>query len=119
MLTKRQKEILDFLQTNPDYHVYRTQKDFKERVHQLAEKQACEMILLDQLAYHENIMVTNQDVKYYLNLINRPRTKEFIYFDPTITKVFGQEIPLASEELKRICLREKTLNHIIYHLTKK
>ena len=119
LVLRQQKEILDFLQTNPDYHVYRTQKDFKERVHQLAEKQACEMILLDQLAYHENIMVTNQDVKYYLNLINRPRTKEFIYFDPTITKVFGQEIPLASEELKRICLREKTLNHIIYHLTKK
>jgi len=45
--------------------------------------------------------------------------KEFIYFDIPHTKLKGQEIPLATKELAQACLREKTLNHIIYHLTRK
>lgn len=94
------------------------QKDFKKYVRQLAEKQTREMLLLDQLAYDENIDVSNQDVKHYLNLIKRPRTKEFIYFDPPISKLRGQEILFPNQELKQACLREKTLNHMIYHLTK-
>ena len=45
--------------------------------------------------------------------------KDFIYFDPFVTKIQGQEIPISAATLKQACLREKTLNHIIYHLTKK
>lgn len=118
LVLRQQKKVLDAVQDNPDYHVYRMQKDFNKHVRQLAEKQARELILLDQMAYHENINVSNQDIKHYLNLTNRPRTKEFIYFDTPITKVDGQEIPIPAEELNRTCLREKTLNHMIYHLTK-
>ena len=70
------------------------------------------------MAYNENINIDHHDIKHYLNLTNRPRTKEFIYFDPLITKLRGQEAPIAAEELKQICIREKTLNHMIYHLTK-
>ena len=106
------------MQTNPDYQVYRMQKDFKKRVKQLAEKQAKELMILDQIGYLENIAITNQDAKQYLNLIQRPRTKEFIYLAPPNTRLRGQEAPISSEELKQACLREKTLNHIIYHLTK-
>lgn len=118
LILRQQKKVLDAVYSNPDYHVYRMQKDFTKRVQQLAEKQTREMLLLDQLAYNENIDVTNQDVKHYLNLIKRPRTKEFIYFDPPITKLKGQEILFNAQELKQACLREKTLNHMIYHLTK-
>lgn len=119
LVLRQQKQLLAIMRTNPDYYVYRVQKDFKERVRQLAEKQAKEKLILDQVAYQENLDVTDNDVKSYLNLMNRPRTKEFIYFDPPSTKLNGQEIPISEQEFKRICLREKTLNHIIYHLTKK
>jgi len=43
--------------------------------------------------------------------------KGFIHFDAPISKIDGKEMPLTEEEMKRTCLREKTLNHIIYHLT--
>jgi hypothetical protein len=59
------------------------------------------------------------DFRGYLNLIKRARTKEFVYFNPPNTKIEGQETPLASVLLGQCCLREKTLNHIIYNLTKK
>lgn len=119
LILRQQKHVLDAIQYNPDYHVYRVQKDFKEAVKDLAEKQAREEIFLDQLAYEENLEVNHNDVKNYLNLSKRPRTKEFLHFDPPMTKVRGQEFPILNDELGRVCLREKTLNHIIYHLTKK
>jgi FKBP-type peptidyl-prolyl cis-trans isomerase (trigger factor) len=118
-LTLRQEaRIINTIQSNPDYHVYRTQTDFKKRIKQLAERQTKECLILDQIAYHENITPTHHDVKHYLNLIKRPRTKEFIYFDPINTKINGQEVPVSAEALKFVCLREKTLNYIIHHLTK-
>ncbi|HEV2601001.1 MAG TPA: trigger factor [Candidatus Babeliales bacterium] len=115
---RQQDRILYALQSNPDYQVYRTQKDFKRRIEQLAQRQTKECLLLDLITHFENIVVTNEDIKHYLNLIKRPRTKEFIYFDSIPTKIKGQEVPIPAEELKLACLREKTLNHIIYHLTK-
>lgn len=118
LILRQQKKVLDAVQTNPDYHVYRMQKDFKKRVKQLAEKQTQELLLLDHIAHLEDITVTNHDAKQYLNLTQRPRTKEFIYLVPPSTKLYGIEAPISSEELKMACLREKTLNHIIYHLTK-
>lgn len=116
---RQQKIILDKIKTNPDYHVYRMQKDFKERIRQLAEKQVREALFLDQLAYHEELEIVSGDLRGYLNLTNRPRMKDFLYFDVPPTKSSGQEVPLATEELNRFYLREKALNHIIYHLTKK
>ena len=119
LVLREQKNVLDIIQYNPDYHVYRVQKDFKDAIRELAEKKVREEIFLDQLAYEEDIDITPADIKSYLNLTKRPRTKEFLHFDPPVTKVRGQEFPVLTSELKRTCLREKTLNHIIYHLTKK
>jgi len=118
LILRQQSKVLDAVQNNPDYHVYRMQKDFTRRVQQLAEKQIREMLMLDQISYNENIDISNLDVKHYLNLIKRPRTKEFIYFDPPISKLKGQEMLFTAQELKQACLREKTLNHMIFHLTK-
>ncbi len=119
LILRQQKEVMDVIQLNPDYHVYRVQKDFKDTVKELAEKQVREQIFLDQLAYEENIETNHHDIKNYLNLTKRPRTKEFLHFDSPMSKVRGQEYPILSQELHQVCLREKTLNHIIYHLTKK
>ncbi len=118
-LVLRQKQmLLDTLKDNPDYNVYRVQKDFRHRINQLAEKQTKESILIDKLAYQDGVTVNHLDVKNYLNLTLRPRTKEFIYFSLPIFKIQGQEVPIPTEEIKRTVLREKSINHLIHHLTR-
>ncbi|BDC34677.1 hypothetical protein Noda2021_06350 [Candidatus Dependentiae bacterium Noda2021] len=119
LVLRQQNDILSNIQNSPDFYVYRVQKDFNQRIYELALKHTKEKLLLDQLAYDENLTVTHQDIKAYLNMLKRKWTKEFIYFDPLQTKVCGQEFPINASELARICSREKTINHIIYHLTKK
>lgn len=119
LILREQKRILERIRHNPDYHVYRAEKDFEVHVRNLAEKIVAETIFIDKLAYTENVTVTDEDIKGYLNLTNRHRMKEFIYFDIPSFKIQGQEAPIPTEELKRICLREKAINYVIYHLTKK
>ncbi len=119
-LLERQKQlVLSTVHDNPDYHVYKAQADFKEKVKLLAEKQLKESLIIDTIAYQENIQVSHDDILTYLNLIKRPRTKEFVYFGMPSTNLKGQEIPLPTEVIKQYCLREKTLNHVIHYLTKK
>jgi FKBP-type peptidyl-prolyl cis-trans isomerase (trigger factor) len=110
---------LSAIQRNPDYNVYRKQKDFNFWVQQLAEKQVKETLLIDQLIYNENIVVGNEDIVGYLNLDKRPRMKEFVYFNLLDGKREGQEMPWSKNELARICAREKAINYAIHHLTKK
>lgn len=119
LVLRQEKAILDAMQHNPDFYVYRMQKDFNHYVKRLAEKQAKEMILLDNIAFNDNVTASREDVKSYLNLSNRPRMKEFIYFDMPITKIGGREMPISEHMLKQVCLREKALNHIIHHLTRR
>lgn len=115
---RQQKSVLDILQNNPDYPVYKMQKEFENKVKQLANKQVKEMILIDYLTYYEDMQASHDDIKYYLNLSNRARTKEFIYFQHPVIKANEQEYPVPAELLKQACLREKTLNYVINHLTK-
>jgi FKBP-type peptidyl-prolyl cis-trans isomerase (trigger factor) len=119
ILLRQQEAIIETICQNPDYPVYKAQKDFNERIEQLAEKMVKEMALLDQLAYHDNIIASDGDIKAYLNLLKRPRAKEFVYFDHPVSKIDGKEQPFCTEELRHICTREKTINTIIYHLTRK
>lgn len=118
LLLQQQEILLEEIQKNPDYEVYRAQKNFTNNLIKLAERQLKELIIIDHLAYHEKVEVDDQDIKSYLNL-RRPKIKDFIYFDVPLSKIHGQEVPIATEQLKLTCLREKTINHLIYHLTKK
>jgi FKBP-type peptidyl-prolyl cis-trans isomerase (trigger factor) len=113
---RHQQYLLDELQNNSDYHVYKVEKNFDTYIKQLAEKQVKEFILMDQIAYKENINCGHDDLTLYLNLTRRPRTKEFIYFQHPALKANSLEYPISSEEISQSCLREKTLNHIIHHL---
>ena len=117
-LLRQQRSILGILQENPDYPVYKAQPDFKDYVSKLAHKQMQETVISDAVGYDENLSVAHEDICTYLNLSNRPRTKEFIYFESPKTKINGQETPISDETLKYCCFREKALNHVIYHLTK-
>ena len=75
------------------------------------------MLILDQLAYSDNLLPQDTDIKSYLNLTKRPRAKEFIYFDPPITRIDGKRSSDMYRRVRQICMREKTINHIIHHLT--
>lgn len=119
LILRQEEELLSAVQTNPDYLVYKMQKDFKRNIEQLAERQVKETILMDHIAYTERLEISQEDVKSYLNLTKRQRTREFLHFRLPETKVRGQEMPLVTHELMNNCLREKTLNYIIFHLTKK
>lgn len=115
----QQKQVLDAVHLNPDYPVYKAQPDFKERIRQLAEKQLTEALLIDHIAYHEQLFVSHDDMINYLAFTQRPRMKEFIFFDLPSSRLQDQEIPLSHEQVHRQCLREKTLNYVIHHLSKK
>jgi len=119
LVLRQQEELLHAIQANPDYLVYKMQKDFKRTVEQLAERQVKETILMDAIAFNERLDISHDDVKNYLNLTKRMRTREFIHFRLPSTKIRGQEEPIITQELMAYCLREKALNYIIYHLTKK
>lgn len=119
LIAQNKEHVLELVHLNPDYYVYKAQPDFKEKIHMLAEKQLKELIIIDTLAYKENIYVTQEDIMGYINLMKRPRTKEFIYFSLPSTKVYGREFPLSQETIRQQCLREKTLNYVIHRLTKK
>ncbi len=114
-----QKEIIiQELQQKPDYTLYKMKSDFDNHITTLAKKQLYELVAADYIAYTENISVNHMDVKAYLNLMQRNRTKEFLYFNPPVTQVEGEESPIQTEIIKKACLREKALNHIIHHLTR-
>lgn len=119
LVLRQQKIILGAIQSNPDYNVYRKQRDFNFWIQQLAEKQVKEALFIDQLIYRENITVSNEDIVNYLNLDKRSRMKEFIYFSLPESKHYGQEMPIALHELSRVCAREKAINYVIHYLTKK
>jgi len=119
-LLERQKQlVLADVHVNPDYYVYKSQSDFKDKIKMLAEKQLRETIIIDGISYQENIAITDQDVYSYLNLMQRARTRGLLYFKIPTTKFNSQEVPLPHEIIKQYCLREKTLNYVISYLTKK
>ncbi len=118
LLALQQEMVLKGLQSNPDYTVYKARSDFKAHVKALAEKQLKEAIITDAIAYQEGITVDKMDVCAYLNLLKRPRMKDFMYFRPPKMTIEGHEIPQSTALIKRYCLREKTLNYLIKEITK-
>jgi hypothetical protein len=110
--------LLQEIYKNPDYYVYKARPDFKEKIALLAQKQIKERALIDAFAYNEHIEVAPEDILGYLNLLKRPKTKEFVYFSIPETRLSERERPLSHEMLYQACLREKTLNHIIRTLSR-
>lgn len=114
-----QKEIIiQELQQKPDYTLYKMKPDFDDHITTLAKKQLYEIVATDYIAYTENLVVNHIDIKAYFNLMQRTRTKEFLYFNPPATQIDGQEFPITIESIKKACIREKALNHIIHYLTR-
>jgi len=114
---RKQESILEMLKKQPDYQVYKSQKDFYEKVSTLAEKLLKEEILIDQILYKENIKISQKDINHYLSLFNNSRLREFVYFKPVFEPIEDSDSPISESFLKQSVLREKTLNHVINTLT--
>ncbi len=119
LVNRHKAAVLELVHQNPDYYVYKAQSNFKETIHLLAEKQLREMAIVDALSYHEQVEVTAEDMLSYINLLKRPRTREFVYFNLPNTKIYGRELPIPHETVRQQCRREKTLNNLIHRLAKK
>ena len=118
LIMRRQEDILLSVMEQPDYQVYRSQRDFEENVALLAEKQIKEEIIIDKIAYQENVKVDSKDIQHYLHLFNNKRLREFVYFKPVIQRIDSVNTPLNQSVLKQTVLREKTLNTVIHTLTR-
>lgn len=117
LVIRRQEDILINLMQQPDYHVYKSQKDFIEQVELLAEKQLKEEILIDQISYKENLVADLKDIEQYLYLYNNKRLREFIYFKPLLDRIDIPNRIVNAFTLGQTVLREKTLNYVIHTLS--
>lgn len=115
----QRKQIIQDLQFKPDFIVYKSDPDFDHHVTNMAKRQLMDNVVAESIAYQDNISITNQDIKAVLQLTQRPRLKDFLYFPFFKTQVNGQEAPVDHDTLYHYCLKEKSVNHIIHHLTKK
>lgn len=118
-INTQRKQIIQDLQFKPDFIVYKMDPDFDSHVTNMAKRQLMDSVVAESIAYQDNITVSHQDIKTVLQLTQRPRLKDFLYFPFFKTQVQGQEFPLEHENLYHYCLKEKSVNHIIHHLTKK
>ncbi len=117
LILRRQEDIIQILAQQPDYNVYKTQKDFIPSIEVLAEKQLKEEIIIDQIAYSDNIKVDLKDISQYLHLLCNRRLKEFLYFRPIVERLDNTYYPINSAIMLQTVMREKTLNHIVHTLT--
>jgi len=118
LVIRKKEDLLLFIKKRPDYLVYKQNLDFEDQVERLSERILKEEILMDQIAGNEDIIVDSKDIKCYLNLLCNSRLKEFVYFRP-LNEAFDESIvPIHDTLLQQTCRREKTLNHILYTLTK-
>lgn len=115
----QKREILQSMQSKADFMVYKMDQNFDNQITDLAKKQLADAVIADCISYQDNLTVTDQDVRGLLHLTQRPRIKDFIYFPFIKSQSNGQEVPIEQETLNHICLKEKAVNHIIHHLTKK
>jgi FKBP-type peptidyl-prolyl cis-trans isomerase (trigger factor) len=115
----QKKQIISDLQFKPDFMVYKLDPDFDNHVSNMARRQLLDGVVAEFIGYQDNIAVTHHDIKTMLQFTQRPRLKDFLYFPFIKSQLEGQEFPLEHESLHHLCLKEKAVNHIIYHLTKK
>lgn len=118
IIDEQKKIILDRVINNPDYLVYQAQRDFVKKIAQLAEKQLFESMIIDYIAQQETINPTAEDIKSYVNIMQRPRFRDFIYFDLPESKYCEREQPVLDVNLFIAVRREKMLNYMINYLLK-
>jgi FKBP-type peptidyl-prolyl cis-trans isomerase (trigger factor) len=115
-VTRRKELLLTMMQHTPDSAVYTKQKQFLPHIGLLAESKLKEESLIDAIALHEKISVTNDDIRHYIQMASHERLKEFVYFTPLTDDLTSSHDLLSQQAITHIVRREKTLNHVISQL---
>lgn len=118
-ITTKRRQILYDLQSKSDFMVYKSDPDFEQNITNMAIRQLIDNVIVETIGYQDNISISHNDIKTILQLTQRPRLKDFLYFPFLKTQIQGQEFPVEYESLYHYALKEKSVNHIIHHLTKK
>ena len=118
-IATQKRHIIGDLQFKPDFMVYKMDPEFDTHVTNMAKRQLLDGVVAEFVGYQDGISVSHNDIKTMLQLTQRPRLKDFLYFPFIKSQLNGQEFPIEHESLHHFGLREKAINHIIYHLTKK
>ncbi len=116
--TKRRQLLYD-LQSKSDFMVYKLDPDFEQNITNMAIRQLLDNVIVESIGYQDNININHNDIKTILQFTQRPRLKDFLYFPFLKTQIQGQEFPVEYQSLYHYTLKEKSVNHIIHHLTKK
>lgn len=119
VIEKQKKQIIADLQFKSDFMVYKMDSQFESNIHNMAQRQLLDGVVAEHIGFHDNVTVQHNDLKAILQCTQRPRLKDFLYFPFIKSQFQGQEFPIENEHLHNFCLKEKAINHIIYHLTKK
>jgi FKBP-type peptidyl-prolyl cis-trans isomerase (trigger factor) len=99
---------------SPDYLLFQSEKNFSFNLKKLACSQAMEKILIDHFIHIFSISSTKALLYTYLNLLQRNRLKEFLYFDFFHTYDNSHcSFPLHNCELEHIACREKAIDFLI------
>lgn len=99
---------------NPDYLLYQSDLNFSLNIKRLACRQAMEKIIVDHFIYIYNVMTSKNLLYWYLNILQRNRLKDFLYFD--ISHVYdnsNKSIPINNSIIEQMALREKVIELLI------
>jgi hypothetical protein len=99
---------------NPDYLLYQSDINFSLNIKRLACRQAMEKILVDHFIYAYNVTSNKNLLYWYLNILQRHRLKDFLYFD--ISHVYdnsNKSIPINNSIIEQMALREKVIELLI------
>jgi hypothetical protein len=99
---------------NPDYLLYQADSNFALNIKRLACRQAMEKILVDHFIHVYNILSNKNLLYWYLNILQRNRLKDFLYFD--ISHVYdnsNKSIPINNSIIEQMALREKVIELLI------
>lgn len=117
IITRKKENLLNIIKRQSDYNIYKNNKNFDTHLTLLAEKMLKEELIIDHIAYAEEIRVNSADIGHYLHLFNNERLKEFIYFKPLIDSIEDSNTPIHEAILAQAVAREKTLNYILHTLS--
>jgi hypothetical protein len=103
---------------NADYLLYQGEVNFETNIKKLACRQSMEKILVDYLIYFYRIESSPALLYWYLNILQRPRLKEFLYFDGNyLYDTHHKSHLIHNVFIEQIALRERIIDYIIQKLS--
>jgi hypothetical protein len=117
IITEHECMIKNRIVKNADYLLYQSDIHFLTNIKKLACRQAMEKVLIDYLIYKYNIKTDNTPIHVYLNILQRHRLKDFLFFDSAhVYDNTMKFVPIFDYMITQMALREKAIEYCIARL---